>query len=162
MLKTVNPQSIQATIGISNETLLLEVDREQFRKIRLVDTAGQERFMSLAPQEVKRCDAVILVFDITSKESFEDLANWIDLAKEHARENTVFYLCANKVDREHLRKVENAESKKLVKSENLDGLFNTSAMTGQNVLELLKAIVNLLEKRELTKKLSETQSKINL
>jgi small GTP-binding protein len=73
------------------------VDDENL-KIRLIDTAGQERFMSLAPSEVKRCQAIIFVFDITCAQSFEDLEKWIEMAKENCKEDTILYLCCNKMD----------------------------------------------------------------
>ena len=74
------------TLGIDFFTKNLFYEDKTIRLI-LWDTAGQERFRSLIPSYLKNADCIIIVFDITSKESFNSLNHWLNDAKE----NTVKY-----------------------------------------------------------------------
>ena len=77
------------------------------KTIRLIlwDTAGQERFRSLIPSYLKNADFIIIVFDITNKESFLSLNKWLTDAKNNASENTIYVICGNKIDLKERRTV---------------------------------------------------------
>ena len=67
-------------------------------KINLWDTAGQERFRSLSPMFLKGSNIVILVYDITNKNSFEEIEQfWLDIVKENTT-NFILSVAANKSD----------------------------------------------------------------
>ena len=117
--------------------------------MRLVDTAGQERYSSLAPIELKKCSAVVLVFDITDQQSFDGLDEWLTVAKNSCPQDCLYYLCSNKIDLEADRFVPKELAQKFVQDNHLDGFYQTSALNGTNVMELTKAVVNLLDKRRL-------------
>ena len=152
---TQNPQSLQVTIGPSFTQLTLEVDKREYRRIKLVDTAGQEKYMSLAPQVIRQCEAVILVFDVTNTQSYEEVSTWMKLVKDTCSDDTILYLCANKIDLQDHVKVDPSMVHALKTELDLDGVYSTSAVTGQNVLELLKSIVNLLDKRKYSQLLND-------
>jgi small GTP-binding protein len=64
----------------------------------LWDTAGQERFRTITYNFYKNANAVILVYDVTTRSTFENLKIWLSAIKEHAAENIIMGLVANKVD----------------------------------------------------------------
>ncbi|POW00727.1 hypothetical protein PSHT_12885 [Puccinia striiformis] len=69
--------SLTSTIGASFCTKKLSVDGCKVR-LQIWDTAGQERFRSMAPMYYRGANAAILVYDITNKESFLDIQNWLN------------------------------------------------------------------------------------
>ena len=78
-------------------------------QLQIWDTAGMEQFRNaLVTKYYRNADGIVLVFDITKRESFEGLDNWISEVKqycEHGIEKIKMVLIGNKVDRHHQRKV---------------------------------------------------------
>ena len=78
-------------------------------QLQIWDTAGMEQFRNaLVTKYYRNADGIVLVFDITKRESFEGLDNWISEVKqycEHGIEKIKMVLIGNKVDRLHQRKV---------------------------------------------------------
>ena len=66
--------------------------------IHLWDTAGQERFRSLSKIFIKDSQIVVFVYDITSKNSFNELPFWVKYAEDLLGKDVVFGLIGNKVD----------------------------------------------------------------
>ena len=86
-----------AIIGCEKfETQLVLKNGEKI-KIVLWDTAGQERFRSTALQTVKNTHGIIYVFDVTNKESFNNINNWMKSAEENTNAK-FFVLFGNKAD----------------------------------------------------------------
>ena len=73
--------------------------------MQLWDTAGQERFKSLIPGYLRDSHAIFLVYDITDKESVENLSGWIDYVKEHRGDDVKTFIIGNKNDLEEERAV---------------------------------------------------------
>ncbi|CAO3686468.1 unnamed protein product [Rhizopus microsporus] len=66
--------------------------------LQIWDTAGQERFRAMAPMYYRGAQAALLVYDITSRESFEELHSWIEELKRNMTEDLVIVVVANKLD----------------------------------------------------------------
>ena len=66
--------------------------------MKIWDTAGQERFRNLTKGFYKKADGVILVYDLTDSESFEQIEYWKDQIKEHAKATVVIVIVGNKSD----------------------------------------------------------------
>ena len=67
-------------------TKTMQIDQNQFIKFDIWDTAGKERYRSLSKLYYKKSDVIIMVYDITIKESFDNLKKfWIELIKENRR-----------------------------------------------------------------------------
>jgi Ras-related protein Rab-7A len=94
----------KATIGADFLTKELEVDGTLVT-LQIWDTAGQERFQSLGSAFYRGADACILVFDLTSQESFQHLSSWHDEFIIQAGQNKDFVLIGNKSDLEDKRLV---------------------------------------------------------
>ena len=73
------PKKYNSTIGVDFKVITLELN-DIITKIHIWDTAGQERFKSITVNYFKNSHGFIFVYDITNRESFENLNNWIDLA----------------------------------------------------------------------------------
>ena len=119
--------------------------------VRLWDTAGQERFKSLTPNYFKNAEGVMLTYDITNTESFENLKFWINSIKTNLGEKNIIIpiiIVGNKLDKEDMRDITREEAEKFAK-ENKYKYFETSAKTGEGVDDAIRDLVNqVLEKSE--------------
>jgi small GTP-binding protein len=114
-------------------------------KFEIWDTAGQERYHSLAPMYYRGAAAAIVVYDITSQESFQRATSWVKELQRQGSPDVVIALSGNKIDREEEREVAAADAKQYADD---NGLYfiETSAKTNVNVRELFLAIARLLPK----------------
>lgn len=128
------------TIGIDFKMKTISVGGKTI-KVQIWDTAGQERFESITKQFYRRAQGIILVYDITSKVSFEALPKWIDYVKQFAREDVSVLLMGNKKDKEDNRQVAEEEAKKFAEKNKLL-FYETSAKDSVN---LEKAFYSLCE-----------------
>ena len=88
----------QATIGASFSNKLENLDGNEIL-FEIWDTAGQERYRSVNTLFYQDAYICILVYDITSKKSFESLRNyWYDAVKEHGNNGLIFHVAGNKND----------------------------------------------------------------
>ena len=99
-----------STIGIDKATLYFKdiqvlskgVEKKEEFNITLFDTAGQERYRSLAKNYFSSTDIVMLLYDITNKQSFEDFEKWLDDIKDKLSDwktgHYVIFLLGNKLD----------------------------------------------------------------
>ncbi|KAI9027367.1 small GTPase superfamily [Phycomyces nitens] len=94
--RTFSPNST-STIGASFMTKKLTVDNCKVR-LQIWDTAGQERFRAMAPMYYRGAQAALLVYDITSQESFAEMHSWIEELKRNMNEELVIVVVANKSD----------------------------------------------------------------
>ena len=98
----------QTTIGIDFVSKTVPVDDGTVR-LQLWDTAGQERFRSLIPSYIRDSHVAVVVFDITSRESFESTAKWIADVRAQRGSDVVIVLVGNKTDLADKRAVTTAE-----------------------------------------------------
>jgi Ras-related protein Rab-1A len=106
-------------------------------KILIWDTAGQERFRSIATSTIKNSQGIVLVFDLTQKESFKNLGKWLEDINNNGGETKILF--GNKFDL--LEKVEVSEKEaKEFAFENKMNYFSTSAKENINIEEGFKEI----------------------
>merc|ERR1711934_325702 len=86
-----------STIGASFMIKKLYIDSTRLT-LQIWDTAGQERFRSMGPMYYRGAAAAILVFDITSEDSFQSLQQWIDELRNNSDENIILAIACNKCD----------------------------------------------------------------
>lgn len=115
-------------------------------RLELWDTAGQERYRSLAPMYYRGAAAALIVFDVTSAESFEGAQSWARELRRRGDPAMVVALVGNKVDIGH--RVVELETAKTYATDNEFLYFETSAKTGYNVGELFIAIGEFMGKRQ--------------
>ena len=92
------------TIGVDVKNKYVMYENKKIQ-LELWDTAGQERFKGIAQNYFRAANGVILVFDITNKESFNKLKFWINEGKTNIGQDTELILAENKVDLEESRAV---------------------------------------------------------
>ena len=104
------------------------------------DTAGSERYKALAPMYYRGAEAAIVVYDITSFESFEGAKNWVRDLKLYGQPNVVIALAANKCDLDaQFREVSAQEGQAYARDEDM-AYFETSAKTAHNVRAMFVAL----------------------
>ena len=123
----------QATIGVDFATKTIEYN-ENSLKLQMWDSAGLERYRALIPSYVRGASIIFIVYDISSKESFNNLTTWINFIKQINTDNSLVVLCGNKIDLE--RKVLTEEGKNLANKEKLL-FFEVSARKGDNVNRMM-------------------------
>jgi len=113
--------------------------RNQNTKIQIWDSAGQEKYKGLIPSYIRNSSIVFLVYDVSKKESFENITNWINFVRNI--EKPIMVLCGNKIDL--IREVEKSEGEELANKEGLL-FFECSAKTNENIKFMFySSIVNL-------------------
>lgn len=98
------------TIGVDFKIRNVSVG-DQTIKLNIWDTAGQERFKTITATYYKGAHGIILVYDITDRNSFDNINNWLNEIKKHAGPSVVKYLVGNKCDLEEERVVSKKEAK---------------------------------------------------
>ena len=124
------------TVGAAFQTKLLTLPGAlEPVKVELWDTAGQERYRSLAPMYYRGAQAAVVVFDVTSRESFEGAKQWVRELQKKMDKGIVIALAANKVDLASRRKVERDEAELYAQEMGL--LYaETSAKDATNIEQL--------------------------
>ena len=119
------------TVGI--EKMSSSIKTEDGVELKLWDTAGQERFKSVSVKNLRYSQAAIVVFDLTEKESFEKVTDWLKEIREFSDKMPVG-LFGNKSDLVDKRVVTQEEINDLCKEENLV-YFETSAKNNTGIKE---------------------------
>ena len=136
-----------STVGLDFKMKKMEINKKNYQ-IVLFDTAGQERYKSIALNVLKDTHGILLMYDITNKTTFESLPDWINNIKDLKGADFPLILVGNKIDLEEERKVNKEEGQKLA-DENKILFFETSNKTGINIQEAgLALIKKIIDKRE--------------
>ena len=130
------------TVGVDFKTKYFKFDDEKEIKINFVDTAGQEKYRAISQNYLKGTDGVIFVFDLTKKETFQLIADWMQFMKEHNKMNIGKILFGNKNDLISEREISYEEGKKLA-NELECNYYEGSAKTGENVEILMQEIARI-------------------
>mmetsp|Transcript_20119 Transcript_20119/g.33937 ORF Transcript_20119/g.33937 Transcript_20119/m.33937 type:complete len:199 (+) Transcript_20119:89-685(+) len=125
---------VESTIGASFMSKLILIDSQPI-KFQIWDTAGQEKYHSLAPMYYKGAAAAIVVYDITKRKTFETLQQWVSELRTQGPENIVLAIAGNKSDLESERQVPLSEAQAYAASIGASFL-ETSAKTKSNVDEI--------------------------
>ena len=132
------------TIGVDFKLKTLEVNGKKV-KLQIWDTAGQERFKNITASYYRGGNGVLVVYDITDRESFENLNSWLIEIEKNANKNVYKLLIGNKSDLEEKRKVTYQEGKDFATSNGMQ-FMETSAKTAAKVQEAFELLTNELIK----------------
>ncbi|XP_058880394.1 ras-related protein Rab-27B isoform X1 [Acipenser ruthenus] len=115
--------------------------------LQLWDTAGQERFRSLTTAFFRDAMGFLLMFDLTSQQSFLNVRNWMSQLQANAYcENPDIVLIGNKADLSDQREVQEKQAKELADKYGIP-YFETSAATGSDVDKAVVTLLDLIMKR---------------
>ena len=149
----VNFHSIDLKIRNIDET---DNPKEIYNVLSIFDFGGQERFKALLPKFLGGANGVLLVFDLTNKNSFEQLNFWYDQVLEHANGlNIPKILVGSKSDLVSSSIIDTLvleeEIDNFIQEKNIDMFFKTSALQNQNVVTVFKELNNLMLKHQKTR-----------
>ena len=129
-----------ATLGVDYKLKNVKMEDGNIVKLQIWDTAGQDRFHSLTRNYFKGAHGIILLYDITTQSSFDNVSKWIKQIKEDASEKVVIILVGNKIDLEHKRAIPTEEGEKIAEEFGLI-FFECSAKTGKNINEAFNELI---------------------
>jgi small GTP-binding protein len=118
------------SIGVDHKNKKVKVDGKEF-KLQIWDTMGQEKYRAMTDMFYKNAKAVIVVFDLTNIESFQNVSNWIRHTKNKSGEDICKLVVGNKKDMED--RVATAEDVKELSEDLGVEIMEVSAKTGENV-----------------------------
>ena len=142
-------QNYKSTITVEFKIKYMKLDNNLFVKLILWDTCGAEIFRAVTKQYYKNAHAIILVFDLTDQNSFNDLKNiWLNDVKNYGDINTQILSVGNKLDLIEERKVSESQVINFCR-ENGYKYIEASAKEGTNILKIFEELsIDLATKYE--------------
>jgi Ras-related protein Rab-18 len=136
-------EHIQSTIGVDFKVKQLELNNKRI-KLTVWDTAGQERFRTLTSSYYRGAQGVVMVYDVTRRDSFDNLDHWLKEIKLYSPNNgegVVKLLVGNKIDLADARQVDRNEAEEWARNHGM--LFlEASAKTKTGVQESFMEVVH--------------------
>jgi small GTP-binding protein len=120
-------------VRLNGETISLEI----------WDTAGAERYHSVIPAFFKNAAAVVVVYDITARSSFDAVPYWISFSRQNAPEGARIFLAGNKTDLFAVRAVAYDEGVQCRNSNQFVAFTETSAKTGEEIDNLFALLADV-------------------
>ena len=133
-------ENFGSTIGAEFKNKDIQINDEKI-KLHILDTAGQERYRSVAKNFIRKVGGIIFVFDLSNNDSFENIKDWL-MTADDANNNYQKILVGNKLDIPE-RKIDKERAEKFSKKYNMK-YFETSAKEGTNVELIFKEIAELI------------------
>uniref|UniRef100_A0A915PY64 Uncharacterized protein n=1 Tax=Setaria digitata TaxID=48799 RepID=A0A915PY64_9BILA len=116
-------------------------------ELQIWDTAGQERYASMLPMYLRNAVAAVIVYDITDRESFQELKKWVNEVERGSMIPVSLFVVGNKLDLENARVVQYYEGAQY--AEQIGAAFHeTSALNGEGIRKVIIAVAEHLLERE--------------
>ena len=150
-------ENYYSTIGVDFRFKCLEIGDRKC-KLQIWDTAGQERFKTVTSAYYRGADGIIIVFDQTDRESYNNVHNWIEDIARYSTDDPVKIIFANKDDISNEKKtVDNTDITELEKKCGLE-IIKTSAKTGEKVTYAFEKLTQKLLLERNNRKMSRGYS----
>ncbi|XP_072296785.1 ras-related protein Rab-12 [Eucyclogobius newberryi] len=143
-------EACKSTVGVDFKIKTVELRGKKIR-LQIWDTAGQERFNSITSAYYRGAKGIVIVYDITKQETFDDLAKWMKMIDKYASEDAELLLVGNKLDCESERIISKQQGERF--SSRISGMrfCESSAKDNFNVDEIfLKLVDDILNKMPLS------------
>ncbi|MBY9017749.1 MAG: GTP-binding protein [Candidatus Lokiarchaeota archaeon] len=147
-LNRVFDQDLKMTIGADFSVKDVKVDDANVN-LQIWDFAGEERFKVLFPSFAKNTQGGIFMFDLTRHFSIKNIDDWLSFFIKEMKFSNIqipIIMVGSKLDLEEKRSISTDEGIELAKSRNLQGYFETSSKTGENVDNIFETIARLMLK----------------
>ena len=148
-----------STIGFDLKHKQITLNDGTDAKIMIYDTAGQERFKSLAANYIKKANGILLVYDISEHSTFENIGMWMESITEEKGDKLPIVLVGNKADLNDERQVTYEEGKKLAEDKGFH-FFETSCKDGANVSECFIDLAELVYEKSGKKLIQNSNKKL--
>ena len=146
-----------SSIGVDFKTKQIDLD-DRLINLQIWDTAGHEKFRTITTSYYKSAHAIIILYDITQKASFDHIRNWITEIDKFGKQGVLKVIVGNKLDMENNRKITKEAAENLALKYGIK-LWEVSAKDNTNIEEMfLDTIKTLLEKN--SKIISEGSSMV--
>jgi Ras-related protein Rab-2A len=143
------------TIGVEYGAKTVTAAGKQI-KLQIWDTAGQESFRAITRSFYRNANGVILMYDLTRAESFDNLDDWLREIRLNSDPDAVIYLVGNMLDlADEEREVATEAASKFANEKKLDGFIEASAKTAEHVSEVFVKVAEVLHAKKQQKKISE-------
>ena len=130
------------TIGVDFKVKSLQIDNKRV-KMQIWDTAGQERFRNVISSYFKGAHGILLIYDITARDSFKELENWLGEVERNATPQVLKILIGNKCDLEEQRQITVDEGEAFAARNGMK-FIETSAKNNTNVNEAFEALAKIM------------------
>ena len=137
-----NFNSFLPTVGVDVRYKYIMYENKKIR-LDIWDTAGQERFKNIAKNYFRGANGVILVFDISNKESLSKLKFWLYDCKQKIDPETELVIAENKIDIESERVISKEAIKEFGEKNNIE-IIPTSAKTGEGIEAVFSHLISKL------------------
>ena len=150
-------ENTRATIGVEFFCKNFRINKKRTIKVEIWDTAGQERYKAITSVYYKGAKGAFIVYDITSRKTFENIDKWIGEIKERTTDDVKLIIIGNKTDLNNEREVKSEEA--LIKYQDMDiPLIETSALEDTNVNEAFINLIKIVYKDIARKEIEERKS----
>ena len=129
----------KATIGVEFATKCITFNNKVI-KAQIWDTAGQERFRAITSSYYKGAMGALLVFDISKKQTFDNLDRWLNEVRAFTKPEVCIILVGNKSDLAYMREVPQEEAIKYAAQQKIS-YFETSALAATNVEKVFEELL---------------------
>ena len=150
--------SFVPTIGVDFKIKTMEINSKKV-KMQIWDTAGQERFRNVISSYFRGGHGILLIYDVTDRDSFKNLGNWLIEIEKNANKDVLKILIGNKCDLEEKRVITQKEGESFANSYGMK-FFETSAKNDINVSEAFQMLATqLIENSNENKKAPSKEDK---
>ena len=139
--------NLMNSIGVDFKLKNIEIDSKKI-KLQIWDTAGQERFKTITTSYYKGAHAILVVFDITDRDSFDHVRNWMADIDKFAKEGVLRILVGNKCDLMNNRQVSTEEAKEIANKYGIK-YIETSAKDTINIDDLFISTAKYLLSKQI-------------
>ena len=136
-----------STIGLDYRLKTITLKNNKNIKLQIWDTAGQDRFRAITKNYYKSANGVLLIYDISNLQTYENVKNWISQIREEANPNVIIYLVGNKIDLPKEKRVVNIEDGEKIAEEFEIKFKEASAKSGTNVNEIFEELVEQIDEK---------------
>ena len=136
-----------STIGLDYRLKSMTLKNNKNIKLQIWDTAGQDRFRAITKNYYKGANGIILIYDVTNMQTYENVKNWISQIKEEASPNVIIYLVGNKIDVPDEQRLIKAEDGQKIADEFNLPFKEASAKDGTNVNEIFQELLEEIDEK---------------
>lgn len=137
--------SFITTIGVDFRIKTVEIEGKRY-KLQIWDTAGQERFRTITSSYYRGAMGIVIVYDVTDPQTFNDVSSWLKAIDTHASEKVDKILVGNKCDLQNYRIIDFESGKELADRNNMK-FCETSAKKNINVDKVFLLILDSIKTR---------------